>query len=225
MVYVMRRVPLIIILILIIVAGITGYYLSVRTKNASSPSKIAQANKPTSAPLFQSIQDALAKSLSLQCQFTDDQNRAITAYIKGGAIRADTIAQKPEESASVIVKDKKIYFWNTTTKQGFMMTMTDQQVKDIQNTMMQKQSGSTSASPTDQGKNMVDTLEKFKDHCKVAVVADSLFVAPTDITFQNISTMMPSISAMPSINPSNYQQMMQKYQGQVSPQPQNSAGY
>ena len=44
-----------------------------------------------------------------------------------------------------------------------------------------------------QNANSADTLaelEKYKDSCKPTVVADSMFVPPADVKFQDLSKMM-----------------------------------
>lgn len=200
--------PIIIVVILLLVGG-AGYFLSqskTATQQTSSPTAQGKTENKT---IFSSIQEALSKSLSLQCNFTDEDGRTTNAYIKAGAIRADIGGKSPEESGSMIMKDKKIYFWNPTTKQGFMTTITDEQLKDVQNQMTQPNGAKEPSN--NQGQNMMSMIEKFKDHCKAATVSDTLFVIPTDVKFQDMSALinnaMKKVTGVPSINP----QIMQKY--------------
>lgn len=69
---------------------------------------------------------------------------------------------------------------------------------------------------------MMASMEKYKDSCKPAVVADSEFTPPTDVTFQDMSKMMmPQTTGASGAGgyavPSQYQQYMQKNQ-QKAPQ-------
>jgi len=153
---------------------------------------------------FTSIQDALTRSLSLECSFTDETGRQTKSYMKGGAVRADFTSSKPEESGSVIVKDKKMYSWNA--QGGFMMELPDE--SDVQTT--------TEPGAPNQAGNMMESLEKYKESCKPAVVSDSLFTPPSNVNFQDFSKMMPQVpqlptgadvpAAMPSIDYSQYLQ-------------------
>lgn len=108
---------------LILILGVGGFLLVGKSKAPTqSQTTSAQPTQPTQNNIFTSIKDALSKSISLQCSFTDETGRKITSYIKNGAVRADIVATDPKQSGSVIVaKDKKVYFWNG--KQGFVMVM------------------------------------------------------------------------------------------------------
>lgn len=143
----------------------------------SKSSTMTTGSQTSGGNVFTSIKDALSKSISLQCEY--DQNGVkTTAYIKAGAIRSDTTGKTPEESGSAIIKDKKMYFWNS--QGGFMMEFKDD--------------GTTpSTAPSNAGEkpqDIMNSLEQYKDSCKPAVVSDSLFTPPANVKFQDFSQLM-----------------------------------
>lgn len=141
-------------------------------------SKGSSTGTGQSGNVFTSIKDALSKSVSLQCDYTDETGIKTTAYIKAGAIRSDTTGKTPEESGSAIIKDKKMYFWNS--QGGFMMEFKDDKT-------------TPSTAPSNIGEkpeDVMNSLEKYKESCKPAVVSDSLFTPPADVKFQDFSQLM-----------------------------------
>lgn len=181
-----------------------GYMILGNKKSAPSSSETA-APTTTESSVISSIKDALAGGQSLECKYADEDGRTTAAYIKNGMVRADVTASKPEEAGSVIIKDKKMYFWNA--QGGFMMEMTDE--------MMEQ--GEEAAKESTQGQDTIANLEKYKESCKAGVIADSMFTPPANVKFQDMSSMIKN--AMPSgtkAMPSGYDQkqveeMMKQY--------------
>ncbi len=193
------------IVALLLVGGGAYYFMS--NKSGGLPSTTSTPSGQTTGSVFSSIKDALSKSLSLECSFTDTEGRQTKSYVKNGAVRADITAPKVEDSGSVIVKDKKIYFWNS--KGGFMMEVpeTTPGAGQPSGTGSQAQAG-----------NVLDTMEKYKSSCKPGVVADNLFIPPTTVQFQDFSKMMqpsapPVGAAVPTIDYSKYMQNPPKDSG------------
>ena len=185
--------------------------------NPSSPLKSRAMNSGSSATgtsPFTSIQDALSRSLSLECTFTDESGRQTKSYVKAGAVRTDFTGKTSADTGSAIIKDKKMYYWNAAKKEGFMM-----EVPAV--TPGKSESGSTpSNSSLGKGNSASEVyamLEKFKNSCKASTVADSLFTPPTDIKFQDYSEMMKGLQQMMNnsktggFNEDSVKQMMQKY--------------
>lgn len=195
-----------VVILLLLLAG-AAYFFGVKKQPAMHEEMAA---KPTNSSVFTSIQDALNRSISLKCTYTSGDIQTV-AYIKNGEIRSDVTSSKnPQANGSVImqVKNKKMYYWNGT--QGFVMTIPDVTVTPTG--MQATQAGSN-------GQNTMSDLEKYKQDCQPADVADSLFVVPTNVTFKDMSEMM---KAMPSVVvptskgstggyaiPTQYQQYMQ----------------
>lgn len=193
------------IVALLLIGGGAYYFLS-QNKQAGPTSGQSTTSSGPSGSVFSSIRDALSKSLSLACTFTDESGRQTKSYIKNGAVRADITAADSKESGSVIVKDNKMYFWNS--QGGFMMDLTTTTTPGAGSAT----TGSSGTSAPGEVGNVMDTLEKYKNSCKPSVVADSLFTPPTNVTFQDFSKMMQpptgsaSTNAIPTINYQQYRQ-------------------
>jgi len=155
-------------------------------------------------PVVASVKKALVKSVGLTCEYTDAQGAQAKTSVKNGAIRSDRIAKNASESGSVIVKEKKVYFWNTSTKQGFMMVMPEE--------------GQTAQNAPPQAllqiENVVSGVQDYKDTCKPSMPGDDLFVPPTDVTFTDYSKMMPAPSGGQEMTEEQMQQYMDQYQKQ-----------
>lgn len=205
------------IIIVLVLLGAGGYYVMSKTSEKPSSTTTAMAPKatPTSSSMFSSISDALSKSLSLQCAFSDETSGMKTiAYIKSGAIRGDVTGKTASQNSSFIMKDKTMYFW--TGKRGMMMAFDPAEMMKEIPSSRQKPSGM----PSEQnGANMMGSLEKFKESCKPATVDDALFVKPSDVTFQDLSKMMPSgmskISGAPAAPSGMSQEQIQQMQKQM----------
>ncbi len=154
--------------------GIGGYFF-MNSKGAlpKTPLNTGTAN------VFNSIQDALSKSLSLKCVYKDEKGVQTTTYIKGRAVRVNMEGIKDnEQPSSIILKDKKMYMWNDVSKTGFTYTITEPVVTP-----------GTDKIPAADNKDasVLAEIEKYKDSCKTEVVADSFFVPPADVKFQDMS--------------------------------------
>lgn len=187
------KIKLLIGLVVVVLLGAGGYVV-LSSKKGSLPSSSTSGGN-----VFSSIKDALSKSVSLECNFTDEDGRQTKAYIKAGAVRSDFTGKTANESGSVIMKDKKMYFWSS--QGGFMMDVPDEKPAAGQ----PKEEGLPST-----GADVMKTLEQYKDSCKPAVVSDSLFTPPANITFQDFSKMMQQTTpgaagsvAVPTIDYSN----------------------
>lgn len=191
---------LIVVVILLILGG--GYYLY-STKLASQ----SGTQQSGGGGVFGSIKDALSKSLSLQCAFSTEDGTQVAAWMKAGAVRVDSEGKDPQQSGSYIMKGNKLYFWQKNSKEGTTMDFSEPSVTPGKTQEVQP----TGSAGEKQGDNMMATLEKFKDKCKAAVVADSLFTPPSDVKFTDFSKMIPTI---PTGQPSqqDIQKMMQQYQ-------------
>lgn len=172
----MKKVLILVILVVLLGAG--GYYLYKHNKTYVQPT----APTTSSGNVFTSIQDALNRSLSLSCDFTDANGVHTVAYIKNGAIRADVTGKTPQESGSMIMKDKKIYYWNSS-----MAIMMD--VPSITVTPGPTESPASSNA----GEVTMNSLEQYRQHCKVATVADNLFALPANVKFSDASQMMKGL--------------------------------
>lgn len=166
----MKKVLPVIIVLLVVVAG---YFLIGAKKPGTSLLQKPEGN------VFTSIQDALSKSLSLKCVYKDEKGIQTTTYIKGGAVRVNMEGiTDNEQPGSIILKDKKMYMWNEVSKTGFTYTITEPVVTP----------GTDKAPAVDnKDASVLAEIEKYKDSCKTEVIADSFFVPPSDVKFQDMS--------------------------------------
>lgn len=174
--------------VVLVVVGV-GAFMVFGNKSAGDESASSGSNA------FTSIKDALSKSLSLQCEYTDSEGRSSVVYIKNGAMRGDITGGGPGESGSMINKDGKMYFWNE--EGGYVMTITEgDDMGDYES------SDSQSA-----GEDFMEEIEEYKESCKPAVVSDSLFTPPSDVQFTDMSQMMNG-----QMSEEEMQRIMEQYQ-------------
>lgn len=176
------------VLILLLVGAVAVYLMG-------GKDKMGKNGVMQDGNAFTSIRDALSKSISLECELTDSEGRNTKAYIKNGAVRADMTDPDPNKSGSIIMKDKKIYIWNGS--EGFVMDIPDE-----------SSATGESGSETTQGDQVLNDLENYKDNCKPAIVSDSLFTPPADVTFSDVQKMMEG-----QMNEAELEELMDKYGG------------
>jgi len=137
-----KIVPVLIILVLLAVGGYF-YMKSKRTMPVSNP--VAKQDQLHQNNVFTSIQDALSRSLTLQCDYKDERGVQTTTYIKSGSVRVIMSGMAdPKQPNNIIVKDKKMYMWNDTDKTGFTYTITEPSVAPGTTGTVQGQPPSTS---------------------------------------------------------------------------------
>jgi len=187
----------VIAIVVILILGAGGFFLF---QNQNKTNVTGGENKNN---IVTSIKDALMKSASLECDFTDEQGTKSKVYIKNGSVRSDYTGASAEQSGSVILVNKKMYMW--TGKKGFMI-----EVPEV--TPGQE---NTEESKTKQQDDFMANLEKYKESCKTSVVSDSLFTPPSDVEFQDYSQMMnnlaPTIGAGAGMSEDQVKQYMQQY--------------
>lgn len=201
-----QKLILFVVLLIILLGG--GYVLSAAKKDTSTGGK--------EGSIFTSIKDALSKSVSLECNFTDDQGNKVKSVIKNGALRADVEGKTSAESGSVIMTEETMYFWDRTKKEGVKMMLP----KD---TVAGKPTADSKEEPGEIKEIMAD-LEQYKESCKPAVVSDSQFSPPSDVTFIDLSKMFnfptgtkqQQVQSNQDINPQQVEQFLQQFSGSQS---------
>ena len=176
------------VLLLLILVGGASYTRLKGSKTSSNE------NLSASKSVFESVKDALNKNLSLSCEFTDDKGSLVKSYIKNGPVRI-TSTTKAEvdgsiQTSEIILKDKTMYIWDDTTKKGFIYPIEDQETSI--------DSGVTQETVTSE--SYLAMIDQYKDLCKVEVNADSLFVTPTDVSFQDMTKFLEDLKTqMPQV--------------------------
>lgn len=161
------------VLVVLFLLGIGGYFFM--SSKGTLPKTLVNTG---TSNVFESIQDALSKSLSLKCTYKDEKGIQTTTYIKGGAVRVNMEGIKDnEQPGSIILKDKKMYMWNEVSKTGFTYTITEPEVTP----------GTESPKVDNKDASVLAGIEKYKDSCKTEIIADSFFIPPADVKFQDMS--------------------------------------
>lgn len=188
-----KSLPIVIVILLLLVGG--GIFLAAKNKSQTPGAATTSSNQSPSQDgnIVTSIKDALSKSLSLECTYNDDSGSETKTYIKAGAVRAESkvITQEGTETYSqVIFKDRKMYTWDTATKKGVVFEVPEETMQEAQSFEITPATGTTG---DNQGESFLAEIEKYKDACKPATVSDSLFTPPTDVEFQDLSTMFQNM--------------------------------
>jgi hypothetical protein len=137
--------------------------------------------------LFESIKDAMSKSLSLKCDYPTGDGGKITYYVKGNKVRFEGAWKTKDETVTVITEDK-MFNWNLKTKEGLILPLKQQEGEN-----------------KNVAEELINDLETNKKFCKTAVVSDSVFNPPADIKFNDLSKLMekaqqPGTVKIPTIN-------------------------
>ena len=175
----MKKNNLVFIIIALIVIG--GIVFFVKNKPATKtnqevvpPTEKTQEKKTS---VFESIKDAMAKSLSFKCEYSTNNNKTV-AYVKGTSMRIDGFITG--KATGTIIKNNKLWSWDMDKKEGIIMPLDMNKDQELSQ------------------EKMVENLEKEKQFCQVTVVSDSVFNPPADVKFQDLSKLFEKISNMPT---------------------------
>lgn len=154
---------ILIIVALILIVGIAAALLF--------KGKGAKNSALTGSGVFNSIEDAISRSLSLKCEYKVGENNTV-AYVKGTSVRIEGTWDGKNNSAAII-KDNKLWTWDTTKKEGIVFPLEASETED---------KGATS-------KGIIEGLENEKQFCKVSIFSDTIFDPPTDVKFQDLGNL------------------------------------
>lgn len=118
----------------------------------------------------------LAPNVSYQCTYRIEENLEVTTFVKNGKIRTEINLPTGDKNVSLYA-DNKVYQWSEKEKQGFFMTID-----------FAKQQPQTEIQEPE--KYLDDIVTRYKPDCKRVNLADSLFVVPTDVKFQDMSQLL-----------------------------------
>lgn len=182
----------VIVLVLLAILGVGGYFfLSSKGMAPKVPGAKIANDAQSGGNVFTSIKDALSKSVSLKCVFKDEKGVETTTYIKNGAVRVMMSSSADNKDPNnYVMKDKKMYMWSETTKEGIVISL--EEPKNVTPFPTVANQGSTApegSSGSGQQESILAEIEKYKDACKPEVVADSMFTVPTDVKFQDMNAL------------------------------------
>jgi hypothetical protein len=176
-----KKLIVIVAFILVLIAVGASYF---RSKNNDD------VNITESKNVFTSVKEALTKNITLACEFNESES-TFRSYIKNGAVRIITSGDNSIQAGEMIMKDNRMYVWDSKTKEGFVYDIPKDVDGDSEGIGMASQEVVSS-------ERYLDMIDKYKDSCKVATLDDSFFTPPTDVKFQDMSKFLEDLkSQMP----------------------------
>ena len=166
----------VLIIVAVVLLVLVGGFIFLKSKSSGTGPTGSQS---TNKGIFNSVKDALTQNLTISCEFTDETGTLVKSYIKNGAVRITSTGDTVAKSGEIIMKDEKMYIWDTATKEGFIYDISSEE-------------GTTEAQKSNSD-SYLDMIDKYKDYCKVATVADSFFTPPTDVKFQDIAKLFENL--------------------------------
>ncbi len=172
-------IPVVVVLLLL---GVGGYvFMNSQKAKPVTMEKKTSGSTQQEGNVFTSIRDALAKSLSLKCEYPnpDGKGGKVTSYIKNGAVRVMNMGMNTEGYGHAIMKDSKMWIWSEGKNEGMMLTLNKPEAEKA-----------AAEKKEDQSEQVLEEMEKYKNSCKTEVVADSLFTPPANVRFADLEGMM-----------------------------------
>ncbi|MGB9911310.1 MAG: hypothetical protein ACPLKP_01755 [Microgenomates group bacterium] len=160
-------------LILIAVLG----YKFLNKKNISSskqfPSPSFQSSESISPTESTSAKEKASSKINLVCRYRPNEKIEVISYLKEGKIFSEIKGENQGFDKFLFFNDTgKIYYWNSSTKQGFTLTATTAQP----NTQFEFKN-------TDE---YLGQMEKYRPDCREESLNDELFNIPSDVNFQDM---------------------------------------
>jgi hypothetical protein len=124
---------------------------------------------------WQSIKDAFDRSITLRCDYTDEDGEKTVTYIKNKRIYFESepkpLVTQDEDTAVIkgLAKDDKMYIWSDGSTKGLMFDFKNP-TGDSQPKMGDKEIRGT--------QDIIDKLEEDKSNCRSESIPDSKFDLP-----------------------------------------------
>ncbi len=125
---------------------------------------------------FKTIKEAMDKALSLQCPYVDATGKKVVAYVKDRKIRIDSNdpADTTNKNTHMLFKYSQAWIWNTDTREGVVVNL-----ESLEAGKQFRMGKTTIKSAAD----VLNVLESKVRACQYAVVADTIFDIPANVTF------------------------------------------
>ncbi|MDP2874057.1 MAG: hypothetical protein Q8N84_02075 [bacterium] len=142
-----------------------------------------------------SLKDAFGLGKSMKCTYAAPGGAATTIFVKDKKVRIEgaQFSTNQDLGGGMINDGEWIYIWDNTKKEGMKYQVSalktvagDEKVED----------GFSMKDWADFGKWVGDNEQKLAMKCDGALLADSQFVPPSDITFQDLTEMFLQIEKM-----------------------------
>lgn len=156
------------------------------------PKKTSQPEAPsTKAEMvtqFEKVADAMASGKSVECVMTQvTSNNSFTYQVKGKKIHAfGQLSPEASESGNMLTDGEFMYTWSDQTKEGtkFLIpteTEVEQQPEDLSKVVPDFRNTDTQQEYENLG---------YSINCTEKNLDDSVFIAPSDVKFTDLSQMM-----------------------------------
>lgn len=169
---------------------------------------------------MQSWIDAVKVGGGLSCKVTDTKNNTTTTYVaKGKKLHMIGINMGNDQAATsgeMLSDGAFVYTWDTKTKEGFKMALPSEE--EMKNTQEQSPAAKAPDFSTE------ESIQKLEDSgvkldCSPKTISDSEFTVPSDVKFQDFSTMMKNAAqsaqeGMSAEEKQQFEQMMKESEGQ-----------
>lgn len=199
----MNRIVIIAVVVLLLIGGAgAGAFYMMQNKSTTNKTtqdttdaqkEIVVEQSPTTSEVMdkKSLKDLMKVSSNQKCTFTDiATNNSGTVYTSNGRFRGDfsMVVENKTISSHMISDGEYAYTWMDGEKQGFKMSLAS----------MNEVAGKAPDATTSK---TVDINQQVDYKCRNWTVDNSVFNAPTGVTFQDYSNVMQNIKISPgSVN-------------------------
>lgn len=137
-----------------------------------------EESKPVAESEAVDISMAVKLGKPMKC-VSSQEGQTSTIYMKGSQMRMDTM---PVDAHGIYTADV-MYTWSG--KQGMMMKMED----------VKRMAGEQSPYKQPSQEDVVANAQKYNTKCETAMVDESMFIPPSDVTFQDMGEMLKQAEA------------------------------
>lgn len=177
-----KNLVIILVAVIIVIGGVV--FISSKSKQGEeiiSPTQLAEESMLDEESISSEESqinslDSLSLEGSYQCVYTIEEGLKVITYVKNGKMRTEITLEGGDTNISLYA-DNKVYQWSDKEKQGIFMS-----VEEAKN-----QQGTEIENPDEYLKEI---KVKYQPDCKNIDLDDSLFIAPKDVRFQDLSQLL-----------------------------------
>jgi hypothetical protein len=202
----------------IVLSGLLFGACSTKTANPVDNATPVVNEKKMEETAAQKIASALSNNKSVVCEITKKDNSDMMMFeIKGKKSKVSGSSLSGGKGMGYMINDSEnVYIWNDADKKGIKMNL-----KSLESTASAQSQQYSDFTKEDVQKQYEDLGYSYD--CRDKDVSDSVFVAPSDVVFSDMSEMMNSVKEMQknsqagkTPSPAEINKMMEdakKYQG------------
>lgn len=190
----MKKIAMVTVILLLLGAATFVIFQTKKDRQAKRDGALMQ--KAVDTTVSGGLSDLLMQKGSIACSFAyaDAENQTTSSgkiYVANGQMRGDfetrsPVANPPVTKTHMIKVEDVAYIWGMDGKNGYKMTITDDDIDRLQSYLPKAaQSTESAARPTDQQDASYD--------CRAWDVDTTMFKPPSNIVFADMSPMMDQI--------------------------------